>query len=70
MLPVVPLLSWGSIIAGFLGVTYYASLSQAEQEEADRLAAKLAAELYSTTVDRLSSDQLNFVTKLVKNRLN
>jgi hypothetical protein len=52
--------------AGGYGMLWYHGLSKAEREQADCLAAQYARQLYSTTVERLTSQQRGRVHDLVK----
>jgi hypothetical protein len=53
---------------GGYGLLWYHNLSKAEQEEADRLAVNYARQLYSKSLDQLTSHQLDRVHELVKGR--
>jgi len=53
---------------GGYGLLWYHNLSKAEQAEADRMAANYARQLYSTSLDQLTSHQLKRVQELVKGR--
>ncbi len=66
MFPFVPLLSLASIIAGALGLRWYARLSPEKQEEADRVAAEKAHELFGRPLERLSGPETGQVHALTK----
>ena len=51
---------------GGYGLYWYHNLSKPEQEEADRLAANYAVQLYNKSLDELTSMQLKRVHDLVQ----
>ena len=69
MLPLIPLACVAGFIASALGLTWYDSLSKAEKEQADKLAADFAWQLYQKSVKNLTSDQAESVAALVRDRL-
>ncbi len=69
MLPLIPIVCFGGLIASLLGLTWYDSLSKAEKEEADRLAGKLAWDWFETSVENLTKSQLAAVSEEVRKRL-
>lgn len=69
MLPLIPLACVAGFIASALGLTWYDSLSKAEKEKADKLAADFAWQLYQKSVKNLTSDQAESVAALVRDRL-
>ena len=69
MFPIIPLVCVAGFIASAIGLTWYDSLSQSEKEDADKLAADYAWQLYRCSVKNLTADQAHTVATLVKNRL-
>lgn len=69
MLPIIPFVCVASIIAGALGLTWYDSLPRHKQQEADRLAADLAKELFDKTVHELTEYEMRVISDAVERHL-
>jgi hypothetical protein len=64
--PLVGVLSALCAALGIYGLVWYHGLTKEEQQEADRLAAQYAWQLYNKGLDKLTSLQMRRVHELVK----
>jgi hypothetical protein len=66
MLPVIGLLGTAFAALGTYLLVWYQDLSQAEREEADRLACDYAMQLYNRKLSQLSHPEKSIINELVK----
>jgi hypothetical protein len=64
--PIVPLLALVAILGGGVTLVWYDELSKEQKEEADRIAADYAKQLYGKSVKELTRAQGNRVVSLTK----
>jgi hypothetical protein len=64
--PIVGMLSTLAASLGLYGLFWYHNLSEDQRDEADRLCAQHAQELYGKGLDQLTSSQLGRIHDLVK----
>lgn len=64
--PIIPLLALAAILGGSVTLVWYDKLSQEQKEEADRLAANYAKELYGKSMRELTQAQTSHVVALTK----
>lgn len=64
--PIIPILAVAAIVGGFSTLSWYSSLSQEEQDYADRRANELAAELFGRAFESLSRAQMEQVLAQVE----
>jgi hypothetical protein len=66
MFPLIRLLALIAILGGGVTLAWYNQLTREQQQEADRIAAGYAKQLYSKAIDQLTKDQANHVARLTK----
>ncbi len=66
MFPVIPIIAWAVVALGGSALYWYHHLSQEEKEEADRLAAGYASELFDKAVNQLTTGEARQVNALVR----
>ncbi len=66
MFPLVPLFALIAIFGGGATLLWYEQLSKEQKQEADRLAAQYAKQIYSKAVNELSREQANHVARLTR----
>jgi hypothetical protein len=64
--PIIPLLALAAILGGSVTLAWYDELSKEQKEEADRIAANYAKELYGKSMKELTKAQTNNVVSLTK----
>jgi hypothetical protein len=64
--PIIPLLALAAILGGGVTLVWYDELTKEQKEEADRIAANYARQLYGKTVKQLTKEQGNHVASLTK----
>jgi len=64
--PIIPLLALAAILGGGVTLAWYDKLSKEQKEEADRIAANYAQELYGKSMKELTKAQSNHVVSLTK----
>jgi hypothetical protein len=64
--PIIGILSSLAATLGLYGLFWYHNLTDAQRDEADRLATEHAQELYGKGLDELTSSQLGRIHDLVK----
>jgi hypothetical protein len=69
MFPIIPLLALAGILGGGGTLLWYDAQSKEKQQEADRLAADYANQLFGKTVDELSKDEAGLVASLTEQHL-
>ncbi len=64
--PIIPLLALAAILGGGFTLVWYDELSKEQKEEADRIAADYAKQLYGKSMRELTRAQGNHVVALTK----
>jgi hypothetical protein len=64
--PIIPLLALAAILGGGFTLVWYDELSKEQKEEADRIAAQYAQQLYGKSVKELTRAQGSNVVALTK----
>lgn len=64
--PIIPLLALAAILGGGFTLVWYDELSKEQKEEADRIAAQYARQLYGKSVKELTRAQGSHVVSLTK----
>jgi hypothetical protein len=68
-LPIIPWLCAGFVATGLAGLFWYDSLTAEQKQEADRLAAQYAEQLYQKSVAMLTTDERDTVASFVRRHL-
>jgi hypothetical protein len=66
MFPLIPLFALISILGGGVTLAWYSELTREQKQEADRIAAGYAKQLFGKAVSELSKDQAGHVARLTK----
>jgi len=66
MFPLIPLFALIAIFGGGATLLWYDDLTKEQKQEADRLAASYAKQIYSKALTELSKEQANHVARLTK----